>query len=175
LAGQRLARWQAHKRRVSMAEIKIRKYREGIRNDSEMNFVCLECGSKNVGFISQDQPYYRYCRDCNERYYRNVCWRCGSVIDDRDPKNPYCCHCSWLKCTCGACNKNGCDTNAYRIHNGFKDHDPNFEDYDDWKDPIKKCPECGGHGYDSEDWGQCHTCAGSGQVMIDDNGIINPA
>lgn len=128
----------------------------GIRLNIAMARICLNCGSSNVTSISNELHYYRQCKDCGTQFYRNVCWNCRSLVDDRDPKNPYCYACKWLKCTCTACSPRGCETNPYNRKHRLK----YIEDFVPSKRHSDSCPECGGGGY-AQDGGQCEYCHGS--------------
>ena len=149
-----------------ISEMELRKFQSdpsGIRNCISMNRVCLACGSKKVLSRTPELHYYRYCRDCGADYYRNICWNCLTTVDSRDPQNPYCTVCGWLKCTCRACSKYGCSTNEYSRSNRLRDRLP--ENMDVSVRPSS-CPECGGDGY-AQDGGQCDRCFGSGDYCSD--------
>lgn len=104
---------------VDVSEEIIQKYTEnprGVRNEPRMRNVCLVCGSQNVRPRSQEEHYYRVCRDCGAEWYVNNCWKCGKgCVDSRDPETPQCSVCGWYKCeNCGACKSGcpGCSTQA---------------------------------------------------------------
>jgi hypothetical protein len=74
----------------------------GIRKYKHLSSVCLGCGRHGEGLKN------RFCSKCETRWYSNVCWRCHSDVDDRDPETPACEVCGWCRCfDCGAC-EDGC-------------------------------------------------------------------
>ena len=93
---------------------------KGIRNDRFMRYHCLGCGSENVKH-NNDKGYIegkQLCLDCGAQWYVNHCWRkgyCRARIDSRDPETPKCPACGWSSCTCGACNRSGCQNSRYSI------------------------------------------------------------
>lgn len=103
----------------------VEKYKnkpDGIRNVTVLRGICIACGSTNVRPKSNAQRYYKVCQDCNNEWYANHCWNCGEKVDSRDPLNVKCTVCGWLKCTCGACNINGCSSNPYNKHSKVIDN-----------------------------------------------------
>jgi hypothetical protein len=83
----------------------------GIRLKDPLRDVCLECGTSLSG---EDIKWNdRKCPSCKKSWYSSHS-RCScrdGRVDSRDPDNPRCSDCQWLRCAeCGAC-KDGCRTN----------------------------------------------------------------
>ena len=87
----------------------------GIRLAVTLREVCIHCGSEQARCQPASQPLVYVCPECNTHWSAGPCWSCASgLLDTRDPETPRCKQCGWPKCAvCGACNPQGCSTNAY--------------------------------------------------------------
>lgn len=105
----------------------VKKYSrspEGIRNEEQLRNICINCSSDSVVEIELINGFNRSCKVCETSWYINHCWNCESGrVDSRDPKNPRCKVCGWLKCTCQACHYQGCKTNEYSKDHKLSDQD----------------------------------------------------
>ncbi|GAB4343036.1 MAG: hypothetical protein Kow0037_30870 [Calditrichia bacterium] len=148
----------------------IKKFREnpaGIRNESRLREICIKCGSSDVQPRSESERYFKVCRKCGNEWYVNHCWNCGLPVDGRDPENPECPECGWLKCVCGACYIRGCRTNPYHKNNRLKDYggliEPLMGDTGDygWDPMPEMCDWCGVHpvSYRDEAFHLCESCS----------------
>jgi hypothetical protein len=73
----------------------------GIRLQSELRTVCLQCGSGATG------RSFLTCTNlqCKATWRVNRCRVCRRPVDSRDPETPRCVKCGWLICAiCLACN-----------------------------------------------------------------------
>jgi hypothetical protein len=87
----------------SPVEYYLSRYRSdlsGIRNNSFMANICLNCGHQNTPTLPGD----KVCEECNTEWYRYHCWNCQRPIDSRDPGTPRCRRCHFLVCAnCKSC------------------------------------------------------------------------
>lgn len=67
----------------------------GIKDETDLQIICTQCGSKNVTSKNEKEHYIKICQDCKNEWYVNHCWNCFENIDSRDPQNPKCPECDW--------------------------------------------------------------------------------
>lgn len=100
-----------HKEQKKLTSIEklVKQYNEnpqGIRNNLEMQEICLECGSVNSGHAGHGGEGNRKCLDCDNEWYAMHCWSCKvNYVDSRDTDINQCDRCGWWICLdCNSCN-----------------------------------------------------------------------
>lgn len=95
----------------------------GIRLVDTLKNVCLNCGSEWVRGKTAYTHHTLVCEECWAEWYINQCWSCDTGrLDSRDPETPACRTCGKIKCAvCGACNREGCNTNPYNAAHRQRD------------------------------------------------------